>query len=187
VYDDDPGWPNPLRMMIPGAALRGARTGSLDGLVATRMAFLAFSNALVVFAVVVAFAATGDGDGAAVWIVVVALLAVVAAFVVPRFEPPLDCSSEERLASSYRTRFFVRIASGDLIGIVGFVGAFVTGAPWLYYVAGVVALSALWARAAPTRRALEHDQARLRDDGCRISLVSALRNSGREGDGQLAQ
>ena len=56
-----------------------------------------------------------------------------------------------------------------------FTFTFLGAPPWIYYVGCAVALIRLWTNAAPTRGALERDQADVTARGSALSLVAALR------------
>ncbi len=45
-------------------------------------------------------------------------------------EKPLDCSADERLAASYPTRFFLRIAFAESAALLGFVGFIESNNGW---------------------------------------------------------
>jgi F0F1-type ATP synthase membrane subunit c/vacuolar-type H+-ATPase subunit K len=152
----------------------GRRT-TKDGLIALRFAFLAFSLALVLFAFELAF--IDDADGPVVpWLPMLAALAafsIVATRVL--ISRPLDCSTEERLAQAYRTRFFVTIALSESVALLGFVFAFIGGPRWIYEAGGAFTLFRFWTVAPPTRAGIARDQERLSAIGCELSLVAALR------------
>jgi F0F1-type ATP synthase membrane subunit c/vacuolar-type H+-ATPase subunit K len=176
--DDDPGWPRSLSILavlVPGALqwyLRRSR--GRDGLITLRQVFLSFSMALVLFGVVIAFL---DLKGGSVmpWLLILVAIAFVSLGASRVVEKPLDCSSDEQLAGTYRTRFFLRIAFGESVALFAFVAVF-TGAPvWMYYAGAAVSLIWFWTRAAPTRTALARDQESLNASGCSRSLVAALR------------
>ena len=92
-------------------------------------------------------------------------------------EKPLDCASDTALAGAYRTRFFLRIALAESVGLFGFTFAFIGGGKWLYYAGAAFTLFRFWTHAAPTRSALVRDQEDLNASGCGRSLVAALRGS----------
>ena len=96
-------------------------------------------------------------------------------------EKPLDCSDDRRLAESYRTRFFLRIAFAESAALFGFVGFF-TASEWWVYPGGVAIAFAWFARAAPTRTRLQQDQEHLSEQGCFRALVPALTRLPRPGD-----
>jgi hypothetical protein len=175
--EEDPGWPVDARtlwmLLVPGLLQRRIRRqGGLGGLGQVRMAFVAFCNAIWLFGFVLLFTAplTGGGEAAFVFVAVVALLAVVDYAVVGRLERPLVCDA---LVASYRTRFFVRIASAEAIALIGFAGSFAFRAAWVYYPCALLTAFG-FARAAPTRAALQRDQQQLTGQGCGKSLVAAL-------------
>jgi F0F1-type ATP synthase membrane subunit c/vacuolar-type H+-ATPase subunit K len=178
MQDEDPGWPrlpNALLLLVPVLGQRGAASEP-DGLLATRTVFLSFSVALVLFGVVLAFLDTPNGP-VVPWLPLLIGIAIVST-VAERFaERPLDPSSDAALAESYRTRFFIRIAFAEAVALFGFVFQFTGGPRWIYYPAGAFALLVFWTRAAPTRRALARDQARLTEEHAARSLVAALRSA----------
>jgi F0F1-type ATP synthase membrane subunit c/vacuolar-type H+-ATPase subunit K len=179
--DDDPGWPRGLSMflvMVPGLAQRQMRRGrSEHGLLMLRQAFVAFSTQIVLFGVVM-LAVPTKGDAVVPWLPILVGLMIVSFGAGRIAEKPLDCDTDATLASSYRSRFFVRIALAEGIALFAFVASF-QGAPmWIYYVGGAVTLVRLWTHAAPTRAALARDQQALNAAGCPRSLVAALRGSG---------
>ena len=109
-FDEDPGWPSittVLLFMIPGVAQRQARK-SADGLVLLRQVIVSFSISLVLFAVVLAFLHTEAGETLR-WLAVLCLLAAASVVAASSLgNTPLDCTSPEKLAGSYKRRFFLR-------------------------------------------------------------------------------
>lgn len=184
VRDDDPGWPVSPRLLlslIPGIGLafhlRGRGTKQRDGLVTLREIFISFSVAIVLIGVWMAFlypSTRSDGDpqvGLALGLAGAGALSVLGG---SWGEHPLDCADERRLAGSYRTRFFLRVAFSEAAALFGFVGFFLADTWWSYPVgASITALG--FARAAPTAAKLRRDQQRLAEKGCCQSLVRALR------------
>jgi F0F1-type ATP synthase membrane subunit c/vacuolar-type H+-ATPase subunit K len=177
--DDDPGWPKDWRVLV--AVLPGGmqyymrKREESDGLVTLRTLTLAFSSSIVLFAVVLAFIAPQSGE-LMPWLALLVAGLAVSMIAVRVTEKPLPCDSPTALAFAYRTRFFLRLAFAESVALLGFVFAFIGAGAWAYYVAAALALFRIWTSAAPTRRSLERDQERLRDDGCRLRLVAALRN-----------
>jgi F0F1-type ATP synthase membrane subunit c/vacuolar-type H+-ATPase subunit K len=178
IPDDDPGWPRSISvflLLVPGALqwyLR--RHGSRDGLVMLRQLFLTFSFSVVAFGVVIAFVQLPD-DAVVPWLPALAAITLVV-LVAGRFaEKALDCTGDHALSTSYRQRFFLRIAFPESIALFGFVFVFIGAARWIYYVAAAVTLLCFWTGAAPTRGALARDQEQLNASGCARSLVAALR------------
>ena len=105
--------------------------------------------------------------------------AVVAAYamsslLLPRvIEKPLDCASDETLTTSYRTRFFLRLAIAEGAALIGFAGVFLTNQGWVYAL-GAAFTAVGFARAAPTAANLATDQGKLRQSHCDRSLLAAL-------------
>ena len=116
-----------------------------------------------------------DGDlSPAFGVMLTAVAGVVAQAVGRSVERPLDGSSEAALASSYRTRFFLRLAFSESVALVGFVLSILSGSA-LPYLIGMLGTLAGFARLAPTAAHLEVDQQVLTGQGCALSLVAALR------------
>ncbi len=158
--------------------LRRMDRDGADGLVVLRSVLLAFSGAIVLFAVVLTLLDPPAPDTTTSLGVAVALVAygLVAIFLVtPRVERPLACDSDVVLAGAYRTRFFIRIAIAESVALFGFVAAFRFGPAWVFYVAGVVTLVG-FARHAPSAGNLIRDQADLLSRGCERPLIGALRH-----------
>jgi hypothetical protein len=178
----DPGWRGSWRgfawMFVPGAAARRPDRLGPDGLSALRALFVSFSAALVMFGVVlVVLAATGSLTGgdvstgtASAVVAVVGTAQVTAGAVIRR---PFDCSDDESLAASYRTRFFLRLAFSESAALTGFVASFLAGSV-VPYLVGVALAAVGFARLAPTQANLQADQERLATEGCGRSLVAAL-------------
>jgi hypothetical protein len=153
--------------------------GEADLLVMLRSLFVAFCLGLVLIGVaVMVLGLSGVSSTSALPAGVTA--AVVGAWgaatwVCPRLiERPLLCASDDVLAGSYRTRFFLRLAFADSAALVAFVGFVLTGQPWMYLI-GLLFAAIGFARLAPTARRLAEDQEHLSTAGCGRSLVAALR------------
>jgi len=178
--DDDPGWPwrRAPFVVFPlyGQLLqrRSRRDLNRDGLLMLRELFMAFVAAILLFGVVLSFMDAGETEpspGLAVGLLALGVLAGIMGRVVER---PLDCTSDQKLAASYRTRFFIRIAFSETAALFGFVGFFLTAERWVYPIAAAITLVG-FARAAPTRAHLQQDQERLSERACFRSLVNAIR------------
>jgi F0F1-type ATP synthase membrane subunit c/vacuolar-type H+-ATPase subunit K len=179
--DDDPGWPSLgkiLFVLVPGyLQFRMAR--ERDQLVALRAVFLSFSMALVLFAVVLQFIGNARPTHVMPWLAILVGAAVVSVAAV-RFlsAKPLDCASESRLATSYRSRFFVTIAFSESVALFAFVFAFIGAPTWIYDAGAAFALVRFSRVEAPTPQRLQQHQAVLAASGCQLSLVGALRRMG---------
>lgn len=161
---NDPGWRPRLA------------AGTPDGLLLLRSMFVSFCAAIVLIGVATVLI-VGDADGSvspALGVLLTALAGFVAQTVARSFDRPLDCSSDQALAGSYRTRFFLRLAFSEVAALVGFVLSILSGS-LLPYVVGMVGTLAGFARLAPTTAHLEADQQALTVAGCGRSLVPALR------------
>lgn len=180
--DPGPGWRAALRhsfvTMVPGWRLwLGRRSGGSDGLVLLRGIFLSLTISLVlVGVVVVVLVTTGDIDGGVSDGPVGAAVVLVGAagLAGSRIERPLQCEDDGRLAGSYTTRFFLRVALAEASALVGFVAFVLTGSAWMYPLGTAFTAVGFW-RLAPTSRHLQEDEARLGASGCSRSLVAALR------------
>lgn len=138
--------------------------------------FLVFCQAIVGVGVVAAIVKDEAGDsgqlGRSLGVVVAAGAISIAAqhFI----SPALDGTSTKNLASSYRARFFVRMALSEFVALGAFALGMAWGPWWLYYVGAAFTLIGFY-RAAPTRTHLQADQDRLSLAGCDLSLMEALR------------
>ncbi|MGI8806519.1 MAG: PH domain-containing protein [Acidimicrobiales bacterium] len=177
---EDPGWRPALVALVPIVGVRvaaqRARNHPARGLVVVRQLFLSFAVAIGLFAFVLVQLNLASEDGSISTSTVLFVVGAVAAvaFVPGRLvERPLDCSSESKLMESWRTRFFIRIAFGEASALVGFVGAFLSGATSPYFL-GAAATAIMFARAAPSARNIADDQADLYDRGCSLSLLTVI-------------
>jgi hypothetical protein len=183
VAEEDPGWPSLgdwLRQaFVPMVRPRRAHEPAGNKLVGMRALYLRFVASPLLFGVVLAILAgssdrsDGSVDGAIVAAAVVAI--GVATLVLARaMERGLDCATDDALARSYRTRFFLRLAFAQTASLAGFVGFFLVGHElWAYVLGALLAVPTSW-RAAPTAAHLARDQAILSAGGCGRSLVKAL-------------
>ena len=163
-------------MFVPVVGVHRAQRGQ-NALEILRALFTAFALALVLIGFVVAFLAAGSSQrnamSAPAVAVAVAVFGVASLFVPRILERPLDCSTPAALVTSYRTRFFLRLAFADSAALVGFVGFLLTDEWWLYPLGGCFSLLGFMGL-APTRRNLERDQEALNLSGCGHALTSAL-------------
>jgi hypothetical protein len=162
------GWQINWRVVFwPRAGLKAAHS-----LAALRALTVSFSASLVMFGIVMLFIRGPHGSVVAPLAIVI-IAAVVVTIVEPRIEKPLECS-ETALVNSYRARFFVRIASAEMVALLAFMLSFVTGPWWIYYFGAAFALFRFWTQAAPTDAALAADQQELNARGCGIDLIELL-------------
>lgn len=180
---EDPGWRGAWKALgygpLMGVAPQLVGRGTADPLLVMRRVFLSFPLMLVGFAVVLVFIhpdGSETGDGAVMWAAVVVVVGFVSLLLARLLSRPLDPSSDAALASSFRTRMFLRIAFAETPALLGFVVTFIEpGALWVYGL-GCLFSAAGFVYAAPTRRQLEQEQERLTDAGSPRSLVYALRS-----------
>lgn len=183
----DPGWRPAMRgvllLPLPTLAMRRVKLASDgdggDGLMALRLLFVTFTCALILIGVVVAvLAASGGQEDADVdlgWAIAgVIAYGFVALTMVRFFRPRLDCTNEETILTSYRTRFFLRVAFSEAAALTGFVGFILTWNP-LPYAVGLVFAAVGFSILAPTAANLARDQTTLTLAGCGRNLVADLR------------
>jgi hypothetical protein len=178
---EDPGWsslPQLFALVLPGVAIRRQRTGT-DLLVGLRQIFVTFVWAIVLIGVV-SFIVTPDMEPSLTSGVAAlgVLLVGGVAYGLPRvIAKPLVCESPTTLAESYRVGFFLRVGCADSAAMFGFVASILSATPWVYVV-GAAITAVGFAELAPTAAHLERDQDELRDRGCNLSLIAALRGTG---------
>jgi hypothetical protein len=161
--DVDPGWSLSI---------------GTDKLAALRVIWLAFSGALLLFGIaVIQTVPEGTGSSTGGWLLGLAL-AVVASFGGQSGfgGRPLSCDDAASLVRSFQTRFFITTAFAEAPCLLAFVATFVTGQWWIYWVVLPFGLLGFW-RNAPTSTHLQTEQERLRDRGCNLSLIRALRTA----------
>ena len=162
--------------MVPRIGIRRAATRPGGGLLQLRLVFISFIWAICLFQIGLAWLLSGSTRpaGGPIWLFVgLVVLSGLIAWFEPRFEKPLDCSSDVALAGSYRTRFFLRAAFAESIAMIAFVGSFMSRVWWLYPL-GLAMSLVNFGRLAPTAGHLARDQAVLSEAGCRRLLVRAL-------------
>jgi hypothetical protein len=161
----DPGW---------GFSLR---TSGRDGLSTLRSTFVSFAVAIVLFGIVIAYMDQLPNGPVLPWVAILAVMAVASVVAERSTDRPLLCDSPARLAGSYRTRFFLRVALAESVALFAFAFSFIDAPAWIYYVGAAFTLVRFATTVAPTRAALARDQARLDAAGCDLSLVAALMDS----------
>lgn len=182
MLDEDPGWSISWRsigaVVVPGMLARTARRGDagVDQLVVLRQLFLSFVFALALFGVVLAFLYTEPvAQPVAVMPLVVGIVGISCLVAQRVLRRPLDLTTAPGLASSYRTRFFLRLALGETPALVGFVGFFLYD--WWLYPLGLAFTAVGFAYAAPSVRNLAADQERINAQGSSLRLVAVLRGA----------
>ena len=86
----------------------------------------------------------------------------------------LNCKSMQTLSTSYRERYFLRVALSEMVALGSFVVAVTLRPHWVYFIGAAFTFVGFW-RVAPTRRHLQQDQDQLSLSGCQLSLTAALR------------
>ena len=177
-WDEDPGWRfslGSLRAMLPILQTRYYRSLGGDQLVIQRTVFSSFVMAFVWFGIIVTLITQFRAEsGEYGWMAAIAIIALANLAIARVVERPLSCESDQVLASSFRTRMFVRIAFAESTVLLGFIGSNIAMGASIYYVGVLVSLPGML-RAAPNRAALVRDQDELTGGGCSRSLVAALR------------
>jgi hypothetical protein len=182
---DDPGWRSALGglwwVLVPGQIIRQQKRGiaaGTHGLTILRKLFANFVGALIMIgATVVLLSATTTVNPHPIATVDVAIGVVVCgvfSVLAPRLvERPLDCSGEQRLAATYRIRFFLRLAFADTAALLGFVGFILSNNGWLYALGAAFAAVGFY-RGTPSAANLAKDQRALSDVSCPLSLIAVL-------------
>lgn len=180
VSNDDPGWKPAWRGLIIGILpwlLRGLATSGRLGnpLVTMRTVFMACSMQLVGFGVVIFWLDATSSASAHSASLALALVAAGGAISLlgRRLEKPLEGTSDVTLASSYRSRFFLRVAFAEVAALAGFIAFFETYQWWAFPAGALFTVIGL-RRAAPTTARLARDQERLTAVHCEHRLVDAL-------------
>lgn len=186
---DDPGWRpafrDVARVAIPPLAmvrrLVPSQKDQADGLTALRSLFMAFALSLGLVGILVGLLADGSmqptmsGQSGALLVAVLGAASLLLARLVTR---PLDCVSDASLFTSYRSRFFLRLACANAPAYGGFVVFFLTANAAMYPLA--LAFSAVgYVSLAPTAARLRAEQHELSVNGCQRSLIRAIRSGGR--------
>ena len=168
----DPGWPRGPSLVFPMPAYLLRREGA-DGRRVCREITVSFVYAQVAVAVVALLVMGTTGGSAVVQWLVLGAVGLGAVGLRTWAHRPLDCASDAGLVVGYQTRFFIRSAAANAVGLVGFVVRQLGPSPWPSVVGAVVAIGLL-VLDAPTQAALRREDAALAEEGCGRSLVAAL-------------
>jgi hypothetical protein len=180
----DPGWSPALRafgvgrMPIFVPLRRSSRQAApSDGLTGCRIVFLLVAIALLLPVFVFAFISPWKGRDES-WppltVIVIGVLAIAVALWARR--RPIDATSVERLASSYRSNVFLRIGFAESAALSGLVGFLIVDGLWVYVVGMGFSLIGLWL-AAPSGRDIQRRQEEIAALGSPLSLLQALTRS----------
>lgn len=137
-----------------------------------RLVFTAYLGMVIGLGVVSALVA-GGGDAEPLVFVVAIVAIAVAGSVLAGTAGTLSCRDAASLISSYRTRFFLRLAVAEVPVLVGFAATFLVE-PWWIYLVGVGVAVPGFVRASPSRSRLVRDQERLQLEGCPHDLLELL-------------
>ncbi len=88
--------------------------------------------------------------------------------------PSLDASDPARLVTSYRSRFFARLAWAEAPALLAFAGFLLLGGEAWVYGIGLAASLAGFALAAPTRASVRRDQEQIAASGTSLDLLEVL-------------
>jgi hypothetical protein len=168
----DPGWPRFPALIFPMPAYLMRHEG-VDGRRVVREITVSFVWAQVAMGLLAALAMGQTGGSIVVQWVVLGAVVVGAVGLRTWARRPLDCSSDAALVVGYQTRFFIRSAAANAVGLVGFVVRQLGPSVWPTVVGVAVAVVLLVAD-APTAAALGREDAHLAEGGCGRSLVAAL-------------
>lgn len=168
----DPGWPRFPSLVFPMPAYLLRREGQ-DGRRVCREITVSFVWAQVAVAALGVFVMGTTGGRVAVQWLVVGVVAAGALALRAWSRRPLDCSSDGALVVGYQTRYFIRSAVANAVGLAGFVARQLGPSPWPTVLGALVAIVMLLVD-APTRAALDREDADLARAGCGRSLVTAL-------------
>lgn len=177
----DPGWGKAIRRAAPvilipflwPLALRPRP--DVEGLTGIRILYLHFAWALVMFLVVLLFIHPWAADAPPVSLVAFLLGTCGFAFIgfSWSWRKPIEGTTQDAVAGSYRTIFFLQMAFAQAAALFGFVSTFLIGAVWPYLVGLGVSAIAFWMM-APARRELDRRQQQLTLQGSGVSLIDAL-------------
>ncbi|MFN2545674.1 MAG: hypothetical protein ABR600_14045 [Actinomycetota bacterium] len=174
---EDPGWRPILKGLgfafIPYVGHTLARRSGGNLLENARTLFTSFVVTPLVIAIPLAFVTSGDEKhGATAWALGVTAFGLVNLVAVQWVRKrPLVKDSPDSLAQSYVQNMILGIAFAEAPALLGFVGATVTGAIWVYPIGAVIALIGMLL-VAPTRWDIERRQSELR--GSSLLLGRAL-------------
>ena len=174
----DPGWGPAARrfggISIGPVGMLLGRAGPADGLTGLRIMFISILVMPFLYLFALAFVVPWDG-GDESWVpwVVTLVCAYAVAFALWARQRPIDLTSPERLARSYRSNAFVRIGVAVAAVLAGLGGAFVSGSLWIYVVGMAFGLFGL-SLTAPSVRDIQRRQEEIAARGSALSLVEAL-------------
>jgi hypothetical protein len=170
---DDPGWFPGANRSASGPS-GGTGPSGTDGLVILRILFLSLLAAPFFILAILTFVIDEVGSPEPLLgtgIAGLALAGVAAAAWASR--RPLDITSAESLAQSYRTSFFLGFALNETPLLIGFAFCYIEEAMWPYLVAFPIYLVGMWLL-APRRRNLERRQEQIYRQGSMLSLGRAI-------------
>jgi hypothetical protein len=168
----DPGWPRFPALIFPMPAYLMRREGA-DGRRVVREITVSFVWAQVAMGLLAVLVMGQTGGSVAIQWLVLGAVAVGAVGLRTWARRPLDCSSDAALVVGYQTRFFIRSAAANAVGLVGFVVRQLGPSVWPTVV-GVAVAVVLLVVDAPTHAALEREDAHLAEHGCGRSLAAVL-------------
>lgn len=182
MMNQDPGWDLSPRSLLgsltPFRAMRSRHAAGDTVLAVLRNLFVSFCVAIVLISVTVIILGdlVEEDEPVGLSVVIVAGVGLASLIAGRSFRRHLDGSADAALVTSYRNRFFLRLAVSEAAALAAFVVAISLGPWWVYFI-GVLFTIVGFAHLAPTQRNLERDQNDLRAKGCHRSLMQALNSA----------
>ena len=178
----DPGWGPVIRrlpvLVIPVVGMM-RMTRETNGLVAMRILWVVFVNAVALIGVVV-IVLGGELDGtidSSLALGVTGSVGVLAQLVGARFIREADVSSVAAFVPTFQRWFFTRVALAEAAAFLGLV-MFILSASRLVYVVGAVIAFAGMVDAAPSARRLAGLQKKADAEGGGLEVLAALQQGG---------
>jgi hypothetical protein len=170
---EDPGWRRAVNAQLFPIKSRKTQK-ELDGVTVMRILFVALMQAAFAGGLILVIITRTFGEIQTVLLIVILVLgAVGVAGARWARERPLATTSEEDLAKTYRTNFFIGFAVCELPLLVGIVAGMIRQELWPYLFAlplFVVGMRTI----APTVGNIEYEQNKLSASGSTLSLRGAL-------------
>jgi hypothetical protein len=152
--------------------------GPMDGLKLLRIIFLTMAGSHLVLLTALPSVLPEEGGSVSplfLWLTLFSGLYGVGGALWARSRP-VELSSPESLAGSYRANFFIGVAMAHSAGLIGYSVSFIVGAVWPYLIGLVFAAIGLIIT-APTRGNLNRRQRQITAQGSPLSLLEALKGS----------
>ena len=179
---EDPGWGPVIRklplLLIPVVGMTRL-SKEPNGLLAMRILWVVFVNAIVLIGVVVLL--LGDElDGVlnpSLALAATVMVGVFAQLAGPRLVRGPDLLSAAAFAPTFQRWFFSRVAFAEVAALFGFVMFILSGSGLVYALGAVIALAGM-IDAAPGARRLATLQKQADDEGSGLDVLGALQQGG---------